>query len=273
IDHLFPQRVGQPMQDPAQNDRARNVALTETGWLFIRADQTGYLQRLDTDGLLDWAIDRQVVLRIEQPLGTFIHEGTHLFSVRHETAPPDSAETAAQTDGALDFVTVGRHRSMEQDANFGVQQLVDIILKALSPGINDTTTATMAIDYLGALMRLLTEREFPSPYRFDQQQQLRVIAVTEDFDDYLRYAFDLPRINAKGNHVVMGRLLWAMAESGKVARSVQRRFSLQQQAVLLLQQAEQTLATEDEKTQVRALYHKLEPAWQPLGEGNTVSNF
>ena len=54
---------------------------------------------------------------------------------------------------------------MEQDAAFGLQQLVDVALKALSPGINDPTTARMCIDRLGALLGWLASRRFPDPHR------------------------------------------------------------------------------------------------------------
>ncbi|MEJ7665548.1 MAG: DUF2254 family protein [Hymenobacter sp.] len=58
-------------------------------------------------------------------------------------------------------MSLGRHRNPEQDVAFGLQQLVDIALKALSPAVNDTTTAIMAIDYLGELVGRLAHTHLP----------------------------------------------------------------------------------------------------------------
>ncbi|WP_437688145.1 DUF2254 family protein [Sorangium sp. So ce176] len=70
---------------------------------------------------------------------------------------------------------IGGHRTADQDPSFGVQQIVDVALKALSPGINDTTTAVTCVDYLSAILARAAGRRPVSPYRFDGGE-LRVIA-------------------------------------------------------------------------------------------------
>ncbi|GAB3829603.1 DUF2254 family protein [Hymenobacter jeollabukensis] len=106
-----------------------------------------------------------------------------------------------------------RTAAFEQDVAFGLQQLVDIALKALSPGINDTTTAIMAVDQLGQLLRRLAGRSFPARLRADEAGQPRVWLPAPDFAAYLRLAFDQVRLNAKGNHA----LLRALARTGRAA--------------------------------------------------------
>ena len=157
--------------------------------------------------------------------------------------------------------SLGRHRNVEQDVAFGIQQLVDIALKALSPGINDTTTAIMAIDYIGAIVGRLAEREFPARLRADGGQ-LRVLVRASDFEGYVRLAFDLPRINAKGNHAVFRRLLRALAGAAQVACHPDRHRIIDQQAQLLLEAANQTLTTDYEKQSVQTLYGELKAVWQ-----------
>jgi uncharacterized membrane protein len=63
--------------------------------------------------------------------------------------------------------TIDRHRTVEQDSAFGIRQIVDMALKALSPGINDTTTAVMCVDYLSAILARLASRPIPSSHRYE----------------------------------------------------------------------------------------------------------
>lgn len=265
IDDLFPNRFGEPIDDPAQAEAALRYSDEEIGWQPVLAGQTGYLQRIDTEGLLRWAIQHRVVLRIERDMGAFINEGTRLFSVRSGMERPDP-DGADWPDDLLDFVSIGRHRNVEQDVAFGIQQLVDITLKALSPGINDTTTAIMAIDYLGATIGRLASREFPARLRSDGQH-LRILVRATDFEAYVRLAFDLPRINAKGNHAVCRRLLRAMAVGAAAACTPDRKPIFSDQARMLLDYANQTLTTDYEKQQVLALYKKLKPNLNPGSHG------
>ncbi len=258
IEHLFPDQFGEPIDDSKKAEAALRYANEQTGWHAVQTSQSGYLQRINTDGLLKWAIRNQVVVRIEKEMGAFVGEETVLFNVRGGMERPDPAE-ADWPDDLMTFVSIGRHRNVEQDVAFGIQQLVDIALKALSPGINDTTTAIMAIDYLGAVAERLARREFPTRLRSDGKH-LRVLLRSPGFDDYVRLAFDLPRINAKGNHAVLRRLLRALELVNDVC-SADRKPILRQQASLLATCAGQTLNSDYEKQQVLDLYNRLQKTW------------
>lgn len=259
IADLFPDQFGEPIDDPQKAEAALQYADEQTGWHPVPTNQSGYLQLINTDGLLNWATNNRVVLRIEKEMGAFVGEGSILFSVRSGMERPDPAE-ADWPDSLMEYVSIGRHRNIEQDVAFGIQQLVDIALKALSPGINDTTTAIMAIDYLGAICEQLAQREFPARLRSDGKH-LRVLVRSADFADYIRLAFDLPRINARGNHAVLRRLLRALALVNQAVCSDDRKPVLHEQADLLFQYAGQTLATDYEKQQVRSLYAQLMKTW------------
>ena len=259
IKHIFPDQFGEPIDDPQKAKAALHYTDEQTGWHPVKAIQSGYLQRINTNGLLHWATRHRVVLRIEKEMGAFVGEGTVLFSVRSgmERADPIEADWPADL---MDYVSIGRHRNVEQDVAFGIQQLVDIALKALSPGINDTTTAIMAVDYLGAVSEQLAQREFPARLRSDGQH-LRVLVRSMDFDAYIQLAFDLPRINAKGNHAVLRRLLRALALVNEAVYADDRKPILRQQTELLVDYANQTLSTDYEKQQVYDLYRKLMKTW------------
>nr|GFC51376.1 hypothetical protein [Tanacetum cinerariifolium] len=162
-----------------------------------------------------------------------------LFSVRAgmERTAPDHADWPADL---LRYVSIGPHRNPTQDVAFGIQQLVDIALKALSPAVNDTTTAIMAIDYLGELVGQLARREFPDVLRSDGQH-LRVLVRVYDFTAYVRLAFDLVRENARDNPAVLRRVLRAMALVASQVHTPDRLAVLREQATLVLACAQATL--------------------------------
>ncbi|UHG93803.1 DUF2254 domain-containing protein [Spirosoma oryzicola] len=259
IAHFFPDQFGEPIDDPQQSEAALRYVEEQTGWYPVKAGQVGYLQLINTDGLLKWATRHRVVLRIEKEMGAFMSEGTVLFLVRSDMERP-KAEKADWPDDLLDYVSIGRHRNIEQDVAFGIQQLLDISLKALSPGINDTTTAIMAVDYLGAVCEQLARREFPARLRSDGKH-LRVLVRRADFADYIRLAFDLPLINAKDDHAVLRRLLVALATVNEAVCSADRKPVLRELADRLVKYADQMLKTDYEKRQVQELYNDLMKTW------------
>ena len=259
IKDLFPDRFGDPIDDPEQVKAALAYMNEQTGWHPVTSTHTGYLQRINTEGLLQWATKNKVVLRVERDMGAFVGEHSVLFSIRSGMERPDPDE-ADWPDDLMNYVSVGQNRNIGQDVAYGIQQLVDITLKALSPGINDTTTAIMAVDYLGAIGSQLAHRDFPARLRSDGKN-LRILVLSADFDTYIRLAFDLVRINAKGNHAVLRRLLRALALVGCNVISNDRKAVIREQALLLMAQANATLATDYEKHSVRSLYDDLKKEW------------
>lgn len=259
ITDLFPDRFGEAIDDPQKAEAAMLYTQEQRGWRPVKSAQTGYLQQIDTEGLLHWATQHRVALRIEQEMGSFVGEGTVLFRVRSGMERPEPEE-ADWPDDLLGYISIGRHRNIEQDVAFGIQQLVDVTLKALSPGINDTTTAIMAVDYLGAIGEQLARREFPARLRSDGTH-LRILVRATDFEGYIRLAFDLPRINAKGNHAVFRRLLRALSLVAVAVCSDDRKPIIREEVNLLMSYAEQTLSTDYEKEQVRELHKNLVETW------------
>ncbi|MFD1467146.1 DUF2254 domain-containing protein [Hymenobacter caeli] len=258
IDQLFPLHFGQELH-PEARAAAETFVAAPAGWQPVVATGAGYLQYLDRPGLLAWTVRHGTVLRLEVHTGDFVGTGQRLFSVRAgmERAAPDRADWPADL---LRYVGLGPHRNPAQDAAFGVQQLVDIALKALSPAVNDTTTAIMALDYLGELVGRLARREFPGALRGDGQH-LRVLVRAYSFEDYVRLAFDLVRENARGNPAVQRRLLRALALVASQVRDPARRPVLREQAALLLACAQASLGTDYERREVQTLYDELSPAW------------
>lgn len=259
VDELFPETLGEPATDPAWQ-AAWRAADARADWQPVRAHQTGYVQRLDADALLAWATKHHAWLRVEQPVGAFVGEGSRLVSYQLRGAATPLSPTAPEALARC--IILESHRSIGQDVGFGVQQLVDIALKALSPGINDTTTAIMAVDHLGLLVQRLAGRPFPATLRTAEGRvEVLIYAPSRDFAGYLKLAFDLVRINAKGNHALFRRLLRALAQVGEAACDDERKAAVETQAKRLLSQADDTLDTDYEKEAVRATYQEVKACW------------
>lgn len=181
-----------------EGDGVAEPAAARGQWASIAAPASGYLQRLDLDRLFACAVEHDAVVRIERRLGEFVVAGLPLMAV--------SGTRVDERLGArlCAAVTIDRVRTMEQDASFGVRQLVDVALKALSPGINDTTTAIMCVDWLAAILARVGDRRLGGQGRADEGV-VRVWVDAPDFADLLGQACDQIRQHAGGNAAVLLR--------------------------------------------------------------------
>ena len=197
------------------------------------------------------------MVRLEHGIGGFVARGAALVSVAgYEPEPVVLSEALMKQ--LNDCFTLGRQRTIEQDVGFGLRQVVDIALKALSPGINDTTTAIISIDHLGALLAQLADRRLEAPRRADHHQ-VRLVAVRPTFAGFVASAFDQIRVSADGNVAVYLRLLTALATIGQRTAGATRREPLRQQADLIAEAARRTLATDYERAQVRQRLEQVLP--------------
>lgn len=200
INTLFPEQMGNERDD----QRSRERPATEPG--PIHADRSGYLQAMDEDGLLRIATKHDLVIDLHVRPGAFITEGDVIADVY-----PKQGATAARQDDIRRIFIIGSTRSAEQDAEYSINQLVEICLRALSPGINDPLTAITCIDWIAAAMARLANRNIPSPERYDDNNLLRVIAPRTTFAGGMDAAFNQPRQAGASHPAVMIRILESLA--------------------------------------------------------------
>lgn len=233
VDHLFPEELDEETNEDA--DAYLAMPLGEPVWSAVPAHKTGYIENIDQDALLALARERRTLLRMECAIGEFIVAGTPLVSVV-ATGGLDG-ETIAELNAAY---IISRQRTVQQDAAFGIRQIVDIALKALSPGINDTTTAVMCVDYLAAVLARIAVRRMPTSHRLGQGE-LRVIARCPSFESLLADAFDQIRQNAAGNVAIMLRMLGAIQTIASLTTSASRRRTLNEQVQAIAELAGRTI--------------------------------
>ena len=195
IDEMYPQGT------TAADSSSIEAELSSADWRTIAAAQTGYIRSIDIDGLADAATEYGATIRLHRRVGEFIVEGAAIASVSG-----DSLKLARDIEDCCD---VDAQRTMEQDIAFGIRQLVDIALKALSSAVNDTTTALTCVDHLSAIGARLVTRSVGPIVRRDSEG-IRVYVPAQSLEDFLDLAFNQIRQNASGNVAVMIRLLGAV---------------------------------------------------------------
>ena len=168
---------------------------------------SGYIRFLDTQRLLDLATALHVKVRVVRRVGQFVPAETPLLLVyKGERLNSDNQE---QFRAAFDM---GPSRTLQQDVEFGILQIVDIALKAISPAVNDPTTAISCVDHLSRLAIRIASREMPEPLLFDLKGVARVNVPWIDFDRLLDSAFEQIRMYSKADVAVSMRLLRAYGD-------------------------------------------------------------
>ncbi|RZK39301.1 MAG: DUF2254 domain-containing protein, partial [Hymenobacter sp.] len=253
LDKLFPKQIGRAAGSVEKSDLATVAHLT---WQPIAAPTSGYVRGLDDKKLLELAGDNNLVLRMEQGIGSFAAQGAPLVSVAAYDEGPTWRPSDDLSKHILSAYSLGNQRSLDQDFGFGLRQLVDIALKALSPGINDTSTGVMCLDRLGALLALLTERDLGEPLRADQER-VRLVARRPEFVNYVRLAFDQIRASSLENLAIYLRTFSALRTIGERTPRPDHHEVLREQAELGWAAAQQNLTNDYELKQVRDRYEAL----------------
>lgn len=142
----------------------------------------GVVTSVDVPALVALASRADVVLVLRPALGQFVPKGGGLLEVH--------GDGTFTEDAAVDAVTQGKDRTMQQDVAFGFRQLVDVAERALSPGINDPTTAVQALDELHDLLRRLVVRTLPNGVHVDDGDRIRLVTQPLRVRDVLHLALD-----------------------------------------------------------------------------------
>ncbi len=220
----------------------------------IHARSRGYVQVIDSKRLLDIATRADIRIRVEVPPGGFVMHGTPLLSVFCIATVEDA--TRADLGNA---VAIHSFRTIDQEFGFGIRQLVDIALKAISPGINDTTTAVMCVDHLGAILAMLAQRSLPGSLAADDGQ-VRLMLQGASFPSLLATAFDEVRREAGRNVAVVVRLLDALTAIAAHTRDPARTAALLEHAWLVRDVADRSLDVPHDRQIALAALLRLQAA-------------
>ena len=213
IDRLYPEEGGSDIprasgldELPAGfQDEARKIAAEKS---------RGFIQAIAIDNLLEIAQRDGLILRVPVRPGTFVTEGTILLEAWPESNV--TKELVGQFHRAFFF---GRQRTPTQDVEYSIDQLVEVAVRALSPGINDPFTAMSCIEWLGAALIRIAGRKIPSSQRYDDHGRLRLIVNATDFEGLADAALNQIRQAGTRSVAVMIRLLDTLS---RIAAQVRR---------------------------------------------------
>lgn len=233
------------------------LATEEHLWQKVTSNDTGYVESLDRDGLVRFAARHETVIHVEKAVGEFVIEGAPLFLLRGINVADEQEQRELSS-----FYTVGRQRTLEQDATFGIRQIVDIALKALSPGINDSTTAVMCLDYLTAILLKLGDRAIECRFAGDDGEW-RLFVTGPTFASFADEALTQIRQSAGGNATVLEKLLRTVSAVGDRVALASRRQILRDHAKAVVEVAERTIASPPDRER---LLHVAYEEMKRLGE-------
>ncbi len=181
----------------------------------ILSDRSGYIRFVDLKRLLAVATSYRVAVQVLRRVGHFVPANVPLMMVsKPERLPPEGITMLL---GAFDM---GPSRTLQQDIEFGVLQIVDIGLRAISPAVNDPSTAISCVDQLSRILIQFTAREPPVSLLYDRATVARVSIEWIDFEGLLDSAFEQIRLYSQADVAVSLRMLRALGDIARTTTSL-----------------------------------------------------
>jgi uncharacterized membrane protein len=206
IDVLYPEKAGRGVNDDEQREVSEEFR-HHPG--LIHSRRSGFIQAIAMESLLELAQKRDLLIRLRCRPGNFLAE----FELLAEVVPGARLddELCDEIRGTIFF---GKRRTPTQDIEYSIDQLVEVAVRALSPGINDPFTAITCIEWLGDALIRVAGREIPSRWRCDSKGKLRIVTDATDFAGIARAALSQIRQYGTRSVAVTIRLLEVLARVG-----------------------------------------------------------
>jgi len=191
----------------------------------ILNQRSGYIRYVDINHLVTLAKSYGICVRVERRVGQFVPAGVAIARVtKPERVPADCA------NHLLAAFDLGPTRTMQQDVEFGIIQIVDIALRAMSPAVNDPSTAISCVDQLSRILILWISRRPPPSHYYAPPHVLRLVVPWIDFDGLLDTAFEQIRHYAAADVAVSLRLIRAIGDIASAAGHADERAKLLERA-------------------------------------------
>lgn len=223
---LLPLELGEAPEEDHKALTALDADLKARGD-DVRATSDGYVRAIDYTALLKYADKHEQTIGVAQRAGDYVLKGSLLAKVVGAQRPDD-------LDAVLnDLIVIGRSRNPRQDLEFSIRQLVEIALRALSPGINDPFTAITCVNHLGTLINMVSTRAIPARSWVNEAGDIRLLVKTTTFEGLVEAAFNQIRQEASSHVDVTVRLLDVLHELILLAKNRKQVSALLQQARLI----------------------------------------
>jgi uncharacterized membrane protein len=234
--HYRPREEGRPESDPSGHGHFANAKS------LVVSESSGFVQRMPLKQLIKTAQSTDSFIVMFVRAGDHVAVGSPLAAVAVQSERLDEVSATIRSN-----VHLGFERTLEQDPGLGLRQLVDIAVKAMSPSVNDPTTAAHAIGHLGDLLARLQGRHLGPITHSDARGVDRLVTLDRDIRYYLDLAVAQIRRYAANEPSVLIALLRMLRDLATVAQDREQRSELERQIGLILETvADDTLPADRE---------------------------
>lgn len=234
---------------------ARDVPVPPPGATAVPADRSGFVQSVDLSPLLRCAAAVGIVVSVQPLIGQRVVEGGPLalaWRERGEAVDPSSISLAVQQ-----AVQIGYERTAQQDVAFGFRQLVDVAIKALSPGVNDPTTAVHALSHLAALLVHLTRQPLGARVHRDEETDTTLVIPGMELPAYLDLACGQIRRYGASDPVVALELVRMLVDVARCPVTEEHRDAIRREADMVLAAAERAVPEPRDLEPLQAAHREL----------------
>lgn len=215
----------------------------------LLAPHSGYLQTVDVDDIAELAAASRYTALLVTFVGDYVTAGGLLgWCWRRGTAPGAPGSDFPQR--CLRHVHIGFERTLQQDIRFGLRQMVDIALRALSPALNDPYTAIQVVHHLSAVESVLASRALPDDVRRDRAGELLFWLPYPSFATYLHVGCAQIRRYGSREPLVLTALLQLLSAVAQNCVDPSRRVAVQTQIALVVRAAQREFADESDRAMV-----------------------
>ncbi len=216
---------------------------------IVTCKHSGYVQQIDHAALVDGALRADTVIYLLFRPGQFVLRGEPLACVW----PP---QRLADFEALIDKdVAIGRHRILKQDCEFGIAQIVEIAIRALSPAVNDTFTGVACVDWAADALLIAAEVSLSDGHWYDRAGKMRLRVPPLRLDRLVKMAFDQIRQAGADNPAVLIRILDSI-------RRINPRMQTEGARRALMAQADAVREAASMKVLVKLDQDDVEAAWR-----------
>jgi uncharacterized membrane protein len=221
------------------------------GGAAVTSSLSGYIQDIDHARIVRDAAAADAVVHVFFRPGQFVLRGERLACVW-------PAERAGAVERPVrQRINIGRHRTLQQDAEFGIAQMVEIALRALSPAVNDTFTGVACVDWIGDALLVAAEAQPSDGVWFDKDGKVRLRVRPVRLERLIRLGFDQIRQAAPDNPAVLIRMLDAIRRLASRMRTETARSVLIEEADAIREAAAAKIAIQLDQRDVEAAWERV----------------
>lgn len=257
VERLYPPQT----DDTASNASAQNAERPtffdneDTPRQEVGARRAGYIQAIRFDALLEKCRELDRFIQISVTPGSFVIEDEPLFTISGQSLPDEAA--LKELSG---FFVIGTFPTSEQDILFPIQQLEEMAIRALSPGINDPRTAIECLDHLTASISILARRPQPAELLEDEAGTPRIQFRQHAFEKILREAYQQIHHHGQTDLQLVERVLIVLHKLRKQsALAPERAEQIETLIDELYDKSSQSMAYHGDREKLTQIYQKIRP--------------